>query len=63
MDRIGADGETTVVAKDTLDNRLVSPFRHEVPCVIEVNADNGINRLTDLNEIMAPSALVYFIIY
>ena len=63
VERIGAKGETIVLVKDTWDKRLVSPFQQEVLFVIEVNADRGINRLTEPNQVMMPSAGVYFILY
>ena len=58
-----AEGETTVLVKDARDSRLVSSFQQEFPCVIEVNAENGINRLTEPNQVMEPSAGVYFLRY
>ena len=49
--------------EDIRDSRLVSPFQNEVLFVIVVNVDNGINRLTEPNQVMTPSAGVYFIFY
>ena len=63
LQRIGATGDPTVMCLDTRDGRIVSPFQHEHPFVIEVNAEAGINRLTEHNETLAPNAGVYFTLY
>ena len=63
LQRIGATGDPTVMCLDTRDGRIVSPFQHEHPFVIEVNAEAGINRLTEHNQTLAPNAGVYFTLY
>ena len=63
LQRIGATGDPTVMCLDTRDGRIVSPFQHEHPFVIEVNAEAGINRLTEHNQTLAPNAGVYLTLY
>ena len=48
---------------DVRDGRLVSPFQHEHPFVIETNAEAGINRLAKHNQALSPSVGVYFMLY
>ena len=45
------------------DGRLISPFQHERPFVVKTNAEAGVNRITEQNQVLQPNARVYLLIY
>jgi hypothetical protein len=61
--RIGDPGDPTILVRDERDGRLISPFQHEHPFMVETNAEAGINRITEQNQVLQPNAGVYLLIY
>ena len=61
--RIGDPGDPTVLVRDNRDGRLISPFQHEHLFTVEINAEAGINRITEPNQVLQPHAGVYLSVY
>ena len=61
--RIGDPGDPTALLRDARDGRLISPFQHEHPFAVETNAEAGVNRITEPNQVLQPNAGTYFLLY
>ena len=61
--RIGDPGDPTVLVRDERDRRIISPFQHEHPFVIEINSNAGINRITEPGQVLTPNQGVYLTFY
>ena len=63
LTRLGDPGDPTMFTLDRRDGRIVSPFQQEFPFAIEVNAEAGVNRITEHQQALSPNAGVYLQVY